>query len=422
MNALSHIRPDSVIPSAMESPGTVLAIGIDIAKQTHVACALRGTGVRVRETFSCTSQPESLQALAAWIKALRLRLRCSHVFIGMEPTNVFWRPVYAYLVEHLPDCGVYVVPAVNVHYARRMHGSNLSKTDPRDAFLIAEQILQVHCSRPIQHTPVTRQVRDTLHNHLRADHDATVWKHQLQAMLGQVFPEAFVGAGPSAAEGRLAILRDTPAPADVRAVPEAQWVKDRLKPGRSRAMLLALYRAAMSSAAPPIESPLWRDSWDIALHAWDNALRYRTALHILLGRLLQEIPAVPLLQTVPGVDLLTAAAFFAGVGDLSQYSRAAQVEKVFGFDLHRWQSGAMDSTPHITKRGYAPARRAFFLAALSACTHEPFNRWYRRHVPNKEQKGKRKSIVALAAKLVRICFCIARSGSPFDAFLAVEHE
>jgi transposase len=422
MNALSHTRPDSVIPSAMESPGTVLAVGIDIAKHTHVARAVRGTGIRVQEAFSCTSQPESLHALAAWIKALQLRLRCSHVFIGMEPTNVFWRPVYAYLVEHLPDCGVYIVPAINVHYARRMHGSNFSKTDPRDAFLIAEQVIQTHCSRPIQHTPVTRQVRDILHNYLRADHDATNWKHQLQAMLGNVFPEALAGVLPGAAEGRLAILRDTPAPADVRAVPEAQWVKDRLKSGRPRAMLHALYRAAVSSAARPVESPYWRDSWDSALLAWDGAVRYRTALHMLLGRILQEIPEVPLLQTVPGVDLLTAAAFFAGAGTLSQYNRAAQVEKVFGLDLHRWQSGIMDATPHITKRGYAPARRAFYLAALSARKLEPFNQWYSRHVPDKEQKGKRKYIVALAAKLVRICFSVARSGTVFDSFLAVEHE
>jgi hypothetical protein len=343
----------------------------------------------------------------------------------MEPTNVFWRPVYGFLVEHLPSCGVYLVPSINVHYARRMHGSNLSKTDPRDALLIAEQVIHVHCCRPLQHSPVTTSLRDALHKYLRADHDATVWKHYLQTMLRPVFPEALVGVGKKAAEGRLRILRNTPTPADVRAVPEARWVQERLKPGRPRASLHALYRAAVASAAPPPGPLLWRNSWDIAMIAWEGSLGYRDAVHSLILHLLREIPATALLQTIPGIDLLAAAAFFAGAGDLSQYERAAQVEKVFGFDLHRWQSGTVDARPHITKRGFAPARRAFYLAALSACSLEPFASWYRRHVPDKDQKGKRRVIVALAAKLVRICFQVARSGRPFDAALAcstIEHE
>ena len=116
---------------------------------------------------------------------------------------------------------------------------------------------------------------------------------------------------------------------------------------------------------------------------------------------------------------MTIAAFLAGAGDLSQYNYARQLEKVFGFDLHRWQSGKMDARPHITKHGYAPARKMFYMAALSAARSPAFKDWYQRRIELRHNQNKLPVIIALAAKLVRICFKVVATGVPFDCTLAV---
>lgn len=422
MHALSHQRPDSVIPYAMETPGEVLDVGIDIAKDSHVAVAIRGTGVRITGPFRFSSTPEGLEQCAGWVEKLAARFTCRHVFIGMEPTNIYWRPVYNYLVDRLPKCGVYIVPSINVHMARRMHGSNLSKTDPQDAFIIAERVRQGNCNRPIRHTTVTRQLRDALHTYIRADRDATRLKTKLVDSLSVIFPEAVDGASGDTMNRRLDVLCDVPVPRDIVQTSQHEWVTMHVKRGRSRASLNTLYCLACSSNTHPPVSPYWQDTWDITATAWRSTCAQRDDLHTLILRMLKDIPHVDALLTVPGVGPLTVASFFAGVGDIRQYRRAAQIERVFGFDLHRWQSGTMDAPPRLSKRGYSPARRNFYLAALSASQQPPFNQWYLRHFPNQKRKGARKTIIALAAKLVRVCFHIARTGTPFDPMLAVRHE
>ena len=106
-------------------------------------------------------------------------------------------------------------------------------------------------------------------------------------------------------------------------------------------------------------------------------------------------PATPLLLTIPGVSIMTIAAFLAGAGDLYQYNYARQLEKVFGFDLHRWQSGKMDARPHITKHGYAPARKMFYMAALSAARSPAFKDWYQRRIELRHNQNKLPVIIVL---------------------------
>ncbi len=425
MNALSQQRPEAVIQEAMTTPAKVMGLGIDIAQRTHVVRAVRGTGERLRERFSCTSDPDDLVRLADWIRSLKERRQTPHLFVGMEPTGLFWYPVYEYLKDALPECGVYMVLPVSVHYGRRIGSSNRSKSDPQDAFVIARLVIQGHCRRPIQHTELTRQLRDPLRMYKRAGDDAVKWKRQVTTLLQRVFPEALQGVRESAADGVLDILRSCPAPADIRAVPEEQWIEERVKPGRSRSRLRAFYRKAQNSMGTQVNAQYWRATWDIAWAGWLAAKENKAFARAAIESLIEHHPATPLLRTIPGISDIAVAAFFAGAGDLAQYDRAAQVEKAFGFDLQRCQSGKMEATPHITKRGYKIARWAFYMSALRASQTAPFDARYQRRIPSKKEKGKRKAVIALAAKLVRIAFQVARAGEPFDASRAVsviEHE
>lgn len=422
MQPLSYHPANEVIPEAMKTPHNVLAVGIDIAKEKHVAVPLRGTGEKLDTPLRFSSQKSSLDACAQWIETLAQRHACTHLLVGMEPTNMYWTPVYTHLVTRLPQSAVYIVSAITVHWARRMHGSNFSKTDPRDAFIIADLVLNGKCNRPLRHTPTTRQLRTILHDYIRTDAEATIAKSRLTDMLYVCFPEALPTAKGRAIEGRLQILHDTPTPADISAIPREKWIAERIRSGRARKMLHELYQTACDSCTAPPDAPYWQDQWSILYTAWRQRCEQREKLYEIIRTLLHDIPHAAHLFTIPGVGELTAAAFFAGVGDVTQYQCAAQVEKVFGFDFHHWQSGTMNATPHITKRGYSPARRNFYLAACSAAHQPPFNVWYQRQRTLNNHKRGKKILIALAAKLVRICFHIARTGTPFDPTLAVEHE
>ena len=419
MNALSQKRPKNIIQNAMKNPAKVLAVGIDIAKTTHIVRAMRGNGERLKNKFSCSSSPDSLHNLAEWIINLKKDYKINHVFIGMEPTGLFWYPVYDFLKDYMPDCGVYQVLPQAVCYNRKIKSSNLSKDDVSDAFLIADLIRQGQCRRPIQHTLLTRQIRNALHRYMHVDDEAINWKRQLLSILQRVFPEAVNNVNERNTDSILNILRDMPRPVDITAISENAWIEKHVTRGRARTKLRALYKNAVTSLGYSDDSYHWKTTWDISWSAWNQTKKHREKFKNLIESLVNDFKYVDALKSIPGIGTMTIAAFLAGAGDIYQYKRASQIEKVFGFDLQRCQSGKTEATPHITKRGYSPARKYFFMGAMTASQLAPFNSWYNRHIYDKEQKGKIKTIIALAAKLTRICFHIARTGEKFDPEKAV---
>jgi transposase len=337
------------------------------------------------------------------------------MFIGMEPTGLYWLPVYNALVNALPSFGVWQVAPQAVAYGRRMQTSNFSKTDDRDAFLIADLIRQVKCCRPIQHTVVSRHLKEQLRMLQHSEDALIIWRRQLMTILQRVMPEVLEGVKEAQADRILQFFNELPLPD----VSEAQWISERLTRGRSRARLAALYRRARSATSSIPDPDQWHKTWHLAWNGWVSARAQTIYSKQMIESSVASHPLTPLLLSVPGVNSMTIAAFFAGAGDLSQYTYARQVEKAFGFDLHRWQSGKMDARPRITKHGYAPARKMFYMAALSAARSPVFKDWYQRRIVRRNNQNKLPVVIALAAKLVRICFKIAVTGVPFNESLAI---
>ena len=77
------------------------------------------------------------------------------------------------------------------------------------------------------------------------------------------------------------------------------------------------------------------------------------------------------------------------------------------------QSGAMVGRCRISKVGNSRLRRAFYLSAVTVTRlKNPLGEYYRRLVA--AGKPKKVALIALARKILRTCFAVLRSGTPFD--------
>ena len=88
MKALSQYDPKPVITTALAHPAKVLNVGIDIAKDIHVARVVRGTGERLKDRLAFTSKPDSLNTCITWLHSPQQVYHVKHVFVGMEPTGL----------------------------------------------------------------------------------------------------------------------------------------------------------------------------------------------------------------------------------------------------------------------------------------------------------------------------------------------
>lgn len=121
------------------------------------------------------------------------------------------------------------------------------------------------------------------------------------------------------------------------------------------------------------------------------------------------------LMTVPGVGPVTALAFASTVDDPKRFKAACDVGAYLGLTPRRYQSGELDRTGRISKRGDRLTRYYLFEAAnvlLNVVRRgSPLKRWGTKLA---KRIGAKKAKVAVARKIAVILHCIWTDGTAFD--------
>jgi len=123
-------------------------------------------------------------------------------------------------------------------------------------------------------------------------------------------------------------------------------------------------------------------------------------------------PGVALLQTLPGVGLITAATIRAELGEVERFPNADRAARWAGLTP---SVRASDETVHrgpITREGSVNLREAMVGAALRAVRYSPALRRFHDRIAKRRGLGMAR--VALAHKMLVIAYCMLRSGQPFS--------
>lgn len=126
------------------------------------------------------------------------------------------------------------------------------------------------------------------------------------------------------------------------------------------------------------------------------------------------------LQTLPGIGPILAMIILAEARDLRRFGCARQFLKYCGFDLCTEQSGQFRGTTHLSKRGNARLRYAFWMAGTVAIRMQQngcrrkFEDYIRPDPQNADRR--RKAYTAVAAKMARVAYAVITTGIDFRRF------
>jgi transposase len=137
----------------------------------------------------------------------------------------------------------------------------------------------------------------------------------------------------------------------------------------------------------------------------------------------EEYPEAELLQGIAGVGPLTSLGFVLVVDDPSRFACNRDVGAYLGLTPKRDQSGQRDPQLRITKAGNGFMRRLLVSAAQYIMAHETADSELRRWAwklaggeASKDQKRKKRAVVALARKLSVVMLSLWKSGSCYEPF------
>jgi hypothetical protein len=116
-----------------------LIVGIDMAKETHVAQATNFRGIVLSNRhLSFKNTQEGFEKLQRWLDALQQKHRLKSLIIGMEPTGHYWTNLANWLARK--GVNVVLVNPATTKRNKENRDNCPSKSDPKDALVIADVV------------------------------------------------------------------------------------------------------------------------------------------------------------------------------------------------------------------------------------------------------------------------------------------
>jgi transposase len=395
-------------------------VGIDVAKQAHVVCALEAPSGALRHKPSqIEATREGYTLLLSWLATWRAGAQPEAVLIGLEATGVLWEPLY----DALTQAGYRVLvlnPRQTASWAASL--GLRAKTDAADALTLARGLLAGLArasTLPSEDIQALRELTRARRDLVQA---RTAARQRLHDELVLVFPEF------SAALAHLPGTTDLGSPsvlqmlsvyssaqafasaaaqavaATLQAVSAGRW-------GAAEADLLqqAARGSTASTRAVAARALVVRTFAQQTLHLQTQIDELEAAIQALLD----EDADGQRLQQIPGIGPNGAATIRAELGEVTRFSCVEEVVAYAGLDPRTHQSGVFVGQKHLSKRGPGALRHALYLAAFVAARCAP--EWRVRYQRLLDRgRAKKEAFNILARALLRVIYHLLRTGEPYD--------
>lgn len=349
-------------------------VGIDVSKASHVAGFVSTTLLARHERFeACPTHlfANSREGFRSLGERLRTFAPLEHIAVLVEHTGHYHRSLVQFLQEL--DVPVYVMPV-----QKRSQG--LLKTDRHDALILANHLYsQLHLgvqspdkTHLVRHllppTPAAAQLKGWIRHRYELVHECTRRKNKLTAINDELFPELVqIFHDPNRATA-LAYRERFPTP---QALAIASWtglVALRVGNHPSNTQLAELQHLARDTIGT---HDIVRQHGLVLEQA--QLIQELRLLEAHLQELDHEITQVmeqtregEILQSLPNIGPIQAAAILAAVGNIRNFSKASELKAYFGWAPKREQSGTARDHEQHAHTGTRTMKQTFFLIACSA--------------------------------------------------------
>lgn len=389
-------------------------VGLDLAESGHQARLETAAGMPVAQAMLSTAAQ-----VERWWREVERRREGRAVLVGMEPTGVSWKLVWADVARR--GYRPLLVQPLAVRRAGEQLDYQRAKSDPRDAELIC---------RLVRHGDVTRtrlldepwaSLRSLATKRWQLARQQGAAQEEIRTLLQLAFPAYLRAVRSLDGLTSQAMLHAGVDPCRLREISLETWAADvrghlvgttRL----TRRLVAAVHRAAADPGGLDSErhAALWRIR--DAAERWRLVQRQLARLDTELVRLLRQTPYLQVARGMRGLSTAMLAALVGLIGDPRDYDSGRCVVRLAGLNPRPWSSGGFVGRTILSYAGRVELRTVAHQAAFSLRVHDAAFRARYRHLTTRPHRplARKQAICALAAKLLRTLWCLAVRGTPYD--------
>jgi len=356
--------------------------GLDVHKQTVVACVRCVSAPMAREVRSFATTTRGLLELADWLDAHG----CTHV--AMEATGIYWKPVW-----HLLE-GRFELVLANARHIRNVPGR---KTDVNDAMWIADLLAHGLIRGSFVPPAPIQELRDLTRTRKQLVREISQHSLRIQKVLEDAnLKIASVLSDVLGLSGRAMLT------ALIEGEDNPEHLAD-LARGTARKKRPELVEALRGHVTPHHRTMLQLHLGIIA--ALESALEQVDAS---VGKALAPIShATDLLKTMPGVSDIVAQVLVAEIGaDMSRFPTAGHLVSWAGLCPRNDESAGKRRSTRVRKSG--TWLKTTLVTAAWAAVRKKDSYLRAQFLRLKARRGPKKAILAVAASMLTAAYYMLR--------------
>ncbi len=394
--------------------------GIDVGKDFSYFCVLAPNGQVHLKPFKVSNDAKDLTITIKKLKKAEEALGTKPAIVLESTGHYSSRLVYFFIRNNFK---VFLINPLQSHSIKNISIRKV-KTDKVDCEEIARLFFILNLREfEMQNDDVANlKILTRSHYHLAQQRVQVV--NQLRSELAQVWPGVTKIFADVTSKTARSLLLAYPAPANLLAAPKKEVVAlIRSNSRRGENYALSKYTALQQCAKDALIFGIQLNGLFTCIKLHVSMLQQMNEkleqLEVEIKALTIEIPAVELLESIPGIGTKLAATIAAEIGDIGRFKNTKQLVAYCGVDPSVKQSGNFTGTKNrFTKRGSPYVRRALYIAATVAirksskgkCVNEVIHEYYQEKI---KYKARKQALGAVMNKLVRIIFSVLKNRRAF---------
>lgn len=386
-----------------------LFCGLDVGKETHHATVLTRDGKKIVDRVVANGETQ--------LRELFERLQADGNILAVvdQPSSIGSLPI---AVARAMGVDVAYLPGLSMRRIADLHPGN-AKTDARDAFIIADAARTMpHTLRRVDLDDAELAELEVLVGH---DDDlaeqSTAVANRIRGLLLQIHPALERAIGENASHlGVLDLLTRFGGPTGLRSAGQAK-IRNTLKKNAPRMgeRLAAKIWSALAEQTVTIPGTAASEKVLTRLAGQLQVLRsQRKQVAAEIEEALDALPLSPVLTSMPGVGVRTAARILVEVGDGSNFPTAAHLAAYAGIAPVTRRSGTSIKGEFPSRSGNKNLKNAFFMSAFASLRADPTSRAY---YDRKRAEGKKHNaaLICLARRRSDVIYAMLRDRRQYQA-------
>ncbi len=391
-------------------------IGIDPAKEKHQITVIDEQGIQMGNSFSISVTHKGFNE-DLWKKLGKIlgKFTKEEVVFAIESSCDIWRVFAGYL--HNRGYEVLLVSPLITYKTRSTINNDFSKTDPKDAYLVAENAQSGKYNQYMSYAPEINKLHNLCiaHDKLTKDRNRIILR--LRALMEEVFPE-YLKCVNVEIKTSLYLLGKYYLPEHFQKldVDEEEWNVRRISNGKHNADTLRKIKehAHKSIGAGKAGE---EDGVRITLDAWISQLKLindhmKTIGSKMIG-LAKETEFFEVLVSVPGISDISATRLIGECRDLNLFEHYKQIEKMAGSNVRICDSGKYAGMRRLNKLGNKRLLKLIYIMTTQTARFMPEVRikFLKRQI---KKKSYRKNIFAASSILMRILMVLIKEKRTYE--------